>query len=187
MTEEEENLFQKSNNCWIGKFRGAAHQNCNVILKLTKKVPVKFHNLRGYNSHLIFNELDKFDVKIKVIPNGLEKYMAFSLNKNLVFIDSMQFMNPSLDKLVKNLSDKDFKYLIEEFGSENSRLLKQKSAYPYKYMKSFERFNEEKLPAKKYFYSSVKDGKIGDDDKISDGHIDVNNYLTCKKLGINLK
>ena len=77
MTEEEENLFQKSNNCWIGKFRGAAHQNCNVILKLTKKVPVKFHNLRGYNSHLIFNELDKFDVKIKVIPNGLEKYMTF--------------------------------------------------------------------------------------------------------------
>ena len=45
--------------------------------QLTKKVPVIFHNLRGYDSHLIFNELDKFDVKIKVIPNGLEKYMAF--------------------------------------------------------------------------------------------------------------
>ena len=41
------------------------------------------------------------------------------LNKNLVFIDSMQFMNSSLDKLVKNLSDEDFKYLVEEFGSEN--------------------------------------------------------------------
>ena len=90
-------------------------------------------------------------------------------------------MNFSLDKLAKNLSDKDFKYLIEEFGSENLELLKQKSAYPYKYMNSFERFNEEKLPAKKYFYSSIKDGKIGDDGKISDGHIDVNNYLPCKK------
>ena len=96
MTEEEENLFQKSNNCWIckkfinnneekvrdhchvtGKFRGAAHWSCNINLQLTKKVPVIFHNLRGYDSHLIFNELDKFDVKIKVIPNGLEKYMAF--------------------------------------------------------------------------------------------------------------
>ena len=97
MTEEEENLFQKSNNYWIckkfinnnneekvrdychvtGKFRGAAHWDCNINFQLTKKVPVIFHNLRGYDSHLIFNELDKFDVKISVIPNGLEKYMAF--------------------------------------------------------------------------------------------------------------
>ena len=87
----------------------------------------------------------------------------------------------SLDKLVKNFSDKDFKYLIEEFGSKNLKLLKQKGAYPYEYMNSFERFNEEKLPAKKYFYSSTKHGKIGDDGKILDGHIDVNDYLTCKK------
>ena len=122
MTEEEENLFKKSNRCWIfkkpidndeekvrdhchvtGKFRGAPHKNCNTNLQLTKKVPVIFHNLKGYDSHLIFNELDKFDVKIKVIPNGLEKYMAFFLNKKLVFIDSMQFMNSSLDKFDKRL------------------------------------------------------------------------------------
>ena len=77
--------------------------------------------------------------------------MVFFLNKNLVSIDSMQFMNSSLDKLVKNLSDKDFKYLIEEFGSKNLELLKQKGAYPYEYMNSFERFNEEKLPAKNVF------------------------------------
>ena len=57
--------------------------------------------MRGYDSHLIFNELDKFDFKINVIPNGLEKNMAFFLNKNLVFIDSMQFMNSSLDNLLK--------------------------------------------------------------------------------------
>ena len=199
MTEEEENLFQKSNNCWIckkfinkynkekvrdhchvtGNFRGAAYRNCTVNFHLTKKVPN--NSLRGYGSHLIFNELDKFDVKIKVIPNGLEKYMVFFLNKNLVFLDSMQFMNSSLDKVVKNLSDKDFKYLIEEFGSENLELLKQKGAYPYEYMNSFERFNEEKLPTKKFFYSSVKDRKIGDDGKISDNHIDVNDYLAFKK------
>ena len=42
--------------------------------------------------------------------------MAFTINKNLVFIDSMQFMNSSLDSLVKNLSDNDFKYLAEEFN-----------------------------------------------------------------------
>ena len=116
-----------------GKFRGAAHWSCNVKFQLTKKVPVIFHNLRGYDSHLIFCELDKFNVKIDVIPNGLEKYMAFFINKNLVFIDSMQFMNSSLDKLVKNLSDEGFKYLVEEFGSENLEILKQKVAYPYEY------------------------------------------------------
>ena len=54
-------------------------------------------------------------------------------------------------------------------------------------MNSFERFNEEKLPAKKYFYSSPKDGKSGDDGQISDGHISVKDCLTCEKLGINLK
>ena len=153
MIEEEEKRFQSNNTCWIceklidgekvrdrchitGKFRVAAHWSCNINLRLTKKVPVIFHNLRGYDSDLIFNELDKFDVKIKVIPNGLEKYMAFFLNKNLVFIDSMQFMNSSLDKLVKNLSDNDFKYLTEEFGSKNLELLKQK-------VLNFKIFNEE--------------------------------------------
>ena len=45
--------------------------------------------------------------------------MTLILNKNLVFIDSMQFMNSSLEKLVKNLLDDDFKYLTEEFGSKN--------------------------------------------------------------------
>ena len=130
MTEEEEHLFQQSNNCWISKklidnddekvrehchitskFRGAAHWNCNINFQLTKKVPVMFHNLRGYDRRLIFNELNKFDVKISVIPNDLEKYMTFFLNKDLVSMNSMQFMNSSFYKLVKNLPDEDFKFL----------------------------------------------------------------------------
>ena len=65
-------------HCHItGKFRGAAHWNCNIYFQLTKTVPVIFHNLRSYGSHLIFNEVDKCDVNINVIPNGLEKYLAF--------------------------------------------------------------------------------------------------------------
>ena len=64
----------------------------------------------------------------------------------------MQFMNSSLDKLAKNLSDKDFKYLTEEFGFKNLELLKQKGTYPYEYMDSFERFNGEKLPDKKFIF-----------------------------------
>ena len=104
-----------------GKFRGVARGNCNINLQLTKNVSVIFHDLRGYDSHLSFTFLG--------------------------FIDSMQFMNSSLDELVKNMSDEDFKYLVEEFGSENLELLKQKGDYPYEYMNSFERFNEKKLPA----------------------------------------
>ena len=80
-------------------------------------------------------------------------------------------MISSLDKLVKNLSDKDFKYLVEEFDSKNLELLKQKGAYPYEYMNSFKRFNEEKLPARKYFFSSIRKGKIENDGKISDGSL----------------
>ena len=96
------------------KFRGAAHWDCNINFQLTKKVPVIFHNLKGYDSHLIFSELNKFIVKINVIPNGLEKYMAFFLAKNLVFIDSMHFMNSSLDKLVKSFIKTRYYYFIKK-------------------------------------------------------------------------
>ena len=113
MTAEENERFEMTNIYWIcgklientdkkvrdhchiaGKYRGAAH-SCNINLKIKKKVPVIFHNLKGYDSHLIFKELSKFNAKISVIPNGLEKYMAFTLSKNLVFIDIMLFMNYS--------------------------------------------------------------------------------------------
>ena len=90
-------------------------------------------------------------------------------------------MNSSLDKLVKNLSDEDFKYLVEEFSSKNLELLKQKGAYPYEYMNSFERFKEEKLPTRKYFYSYTKDGKNSDNGKISDGIVSAKDYLICEK------
>ena len=63
----------------------------------------------------LFKELSEFNCKISVIPNGLEKYMSFSLNGNIVFIDSMLFLNSSLDKLAKNIGSEDFKYLSEEF------------------------------------------------------------------------
>ena len=76
-------------------------------------------------------EIGKFDVKISVIPTVLEKYMAFTINKNLVFIDSMQLMNSSLDALVKNLSDNNFKYLSQECTGEFLKLVKQKEVRPF--------------------------------------------------------
>ena len=72
----------------------------------------------------------------------------------------MQCMNLSPDTLVKNLSDEDFKYLVEEFGFDNLEILKQKGAYPYEYMNSFKRFNEEKLCARKYFFSLTKKERL---------------------------
>ena len=80
-------------------------------------------------------------------------------------------MNYSLDKLVKNMSDEDFKYLLGEFDSRHLELLKRKGAYPYEYMSNFERFNEGKLPPRKNFFSSTKKGKIDNDGKISDSYI----------------
>ena len=116
MPAEDEERFQSSNKCWIcnklfvaeeykvkdhchitGKYKASDHWNSNINLKLTKKVPVIFQNLRGYDSHLIMQEISNFSVKISVIPNGLEKYMNFTINNNLFFSGSMQFANYSLD------------------------------------------------------------------------------------------
>ena len=150
-------------HCHItGKYRDSAHWSCNINLGLTKKVLVMFHNLRGYGSFLIMQEIGKSDLKISVIPNELEKYMAFTINNNLVFIDSIQFINSGLDALVKNLTDNDFKYLSQEFNGEQSNLVKQKGVYPYEYMNSFKKVSEDKLPDRCKLFSSLKDGCISE-------------------------
>ena len=106
-------------------------------MKLTYKIPIVFHTLRGYDSHMLMQEIEKFDKKINIIPNNMEKYMSFSVqseynyvdnekiitenNFNLTFIDSLQFLASSLGELISNLKsggmDK-FKYLSEEFEKE---------------------------------------------------------------------
>ena len=73
-------------------------------------------------------------------------------------------MKSSLDSLVTNLTDEDFKYLSEEFSSEFLKLVKEKGVYPYEYMDSFERFSENKLPDKDEFFSSLKDKCISEED-----------------------
>ena len=67
--------------------------------------------------------------------------------------------------MLKNLSDEDFKHLVEEFGSKHLKIVKQKGAYPYEYMNSFERFEKDKLPARKYFFSSTKKEKVDDENR----------------------
>ena len=199
MTKEDEDKFQKANECYIcnkkytnedirvrdhchitGKYRGSAHQECNLKLRVNPeelKMPVIFHNLRGYDSHFIMQEIgaivkeyeytnkkgQKCQMNINAIPNNMEKYMAFMLGNHLTFIDSLQFMSSSLEKLVSNLPRQSLKYTSKRFEDEKLDLMARKGVYPYDYMDSFDKFTE-KLPAKKEFYSIFNDEHISDED-----------------------
>ena len=199
MTEENEIDFQKATKCHIcdqqytdkdirvkdhchitGKFRGSAHQDCNLKLRIKPakiKIPVLFHNLRGYDSHFIMQQIGEIAKKhvyknnrgeechmnINCIPNNMEKYMAFMLGNHLVFLDSFQFMSSSLDNLTKNLPDDAFKYTQQEFIKEQFNLMKQKGIYPYDYMDNFNKFNETQLPKKQDFYSILNNEHISDE------------------------
>ena len=168
-------------HCHItGKFRGSAHQDCNLKLRMKPeeiKIPVIFHNLRGYDSHFIMQEIGeiikkhtytnkkggKCQMNINAIPNNMEKYMAFMLGNHLTFIDSYQFMSSSLEKLVSNLPKESLKYTSQKFKNKKLDLMSQKGVYPYDFMDSFDRFNE-KLPPKEECYSVLNDEHITDED-----------------------
>ena len=189
MTEENKLDFESANHCHIcknryseedirvrdhchitGNYRGSAHQDCNLKLRLSPtniQIPVFFHNLRGYDSHFIMQQIGEIAKKhvyknkkgeecqmdINCIPNNMEKYMAFMLGKHLLFLDSFQFMSSSLDNLTKNLPDDAFIFTQQEFSGEQFNLMKQKGTYPYDYMDSFQKFNDTQLPIKKDFFS----------------------------------
>ena len=134
------------------------------------KIPVVFHNLKGYDSHFIINELGELikkgeeNIKINVIAQNAEKYMAFYIGK-LSFIDSLQFMSKSLDKLAGNLEDRDFIYTKKYFTDPvQFNLMKRKGVYPYDYMDSFSKFNDTELPKREEFYSLLTDNNISEDD-----------------------
>ena len=195
MTREDEKNYQDSQVCWIyneklgtvkvrdlchmtGKYRGAAYSQCNLKLKIPKKLPIIFHNLEGYDGYIIFKELNNFDnIDIQVIPKTSEKYMSIIVNRN-VFLDSLQFCKESLDKLASNLNNEDFKYLLLEFRINKLEILKRKDAYPYEWVDSYEKFKHPFLPEKKNFYSSLRDGKR---DR-SNGHISNEQYQHLQNI-----
>ena len=181
-------------HCHItGKYRGSAHQECNLKLRIDPekiKIPVIFHNLRGYDSHFIMQQIGKITNKhtyknkqmnINAIPNNMEKYMAFMLGNHLVFIDSFQFMSSSLDKLVNNLPKNDLKYTSQMFKGRRLELMTRKGVYPYDFMDSFEKFNQKELPAKEDFYSILNDQHISDEDYQHAKK--VWNVFKCKNMG----
>ena len=162
-------------------YRGSAHQDCNLQLRINPKqikIPVIFHNLRGYDSHFIMQEIgaivknntyknnkgEEKQMNINAIPNNMEKCMAFMLGNHLTFIDSFQFMSSSLDKLVSNLPAEALKYTNKRFRKEKFKLMTRKGIYPYDYMDSFEKFNKTELPTKEEFYSILNNEHISDED-----------------------
>ena len=154
-------------HCHItGKYRGSAHKNCNLQLRIDPeklKIPIIFHNLKGYDSHFIIKKLEK-NSNISVIANNFEKYITFKID-NLQFIDSFQFMSSSLDRLVSNLTKDKFIYTDLEFKDLEHfqlELLKKKGVYPYKYMDSFSKFEETELPNKKEFFNELNNTAISD-------------------------
>ena len=124
-----------------GRFRGAAHSSCNLRHHKTLKIPIFFHNFRGYDAHIIASHLENIDDHpISVIDQGMEKYLTLSLGKFLTFKDSLQFLGASLEQIGKNLQAsgmEKFKLLRAEFPTATNDqldLLLRKQVYPYEYM-----------------------------------------------------
>lgn len=156
-----------------GRYRGSAHQDCNLNFQLTGKIPVVFHNLRGYDNHFIMQNIGEIIKKhafrnkrgeekqhiVYAIPNNMEKYMDFMLGQNL---NSFKYTSQSFNILENNLPQEAFRYTAEQFQSGiKFELMKEKGVYPYDYMDSFQKFNEE-LPATEDFFSILNDEHVTD-------------------------
>ena len=150
--KQELNMDKVRERCHVtGKFRGAAHNKCNINLRLPRKLPIIFHNLQGYDENIIFKELNNFNVYIAVIPKGIDKYMSIIVNRHITFIGSLQFYNGSLGTLASNLNNENFKYLISEFVIDKLEILKRKDAYPYEWVHPYEKFNYQSSTEKNTF------------------------------------
>ena len=190
-TREDEKQFKIASDCWIcgeelgndrvrdhchytGCYRGAAHNSCNLKYSKPKGVPVFFHNLTGYDSHLFIKSLGSSNPKenIECIPNNEENYITFTKNIivgqytnkkgevkdktfKIVFKDSFKFMRSSIGALVNNLPKNGFKNISKYYTPEEVELIKQKRFYPYEFMDTEEKFNDTKLPPQKAFYSKL--------------------------------
>ena len=135
---------------YTGKFRGALHSKCNLRLKRTRALPVYFHNLKSYDSHLFVKDLANTPGEVNCIPQNEEKYITFDKNIhvdtiffffsekkvffNLKFVDTMNFMQTSLEKLVNNMPKDLFYHTSKYFSDDHLGLMLRKGVYPYEYM-----------------------------------------------------
>ena len=164
-----------------GKYRGAAHNKCNLNYKILKFFPVIFHNLSGYDSHLFIKNLGISEGKINCIPNNEEKYISLTkefvvdsftnkdgklmdIKRDIRFIDSFKFMSTSLNSLVNNLPKSSLINLASHHEGKRAQLLTRKGVFPYDWFDSFSRLNATQLPPKEAFYSKLNDSDISEED-----------------------
>ena len=187
--EEKLSLDKKRNvrdHChFTGKYRGAAHNKCNLECRKPLILPVVFHNLQGYDAHLFIKKLGKVQGDFYSIPTTEDKYITFSkyieidqyyskkrekvLFKKfeIRFIDSFKFLQESLDELVKSLAKNNKQTVFQNLQKNiknNTSLFTRKGVYPYDYFDSIEKLKETKLPSKEAFYSKLYDEEISDED-----------------------
>uniref|UniRef100_A0A158P4F2 C2H2-type domain-containing protein n=1 Tax=Tetranychus urticae TaxID=32264 RepID=A0A158P4F2_TETUR len=199
LTDSEREAYAKATDCYVcgaelfadkvldhchltGKFRGAAHNQCNLMMRLPQKIPVVFHNLKGYDAHIIISGLKTNLVsKIHVIPQNTEKYIAIIMD-DFLFLDSLAFLLSSLDALANNLSDDEkTKFLIQMFPADDLPFLFSKGRLPYEYMDSWEKFEEKSLPPREAFYSSLSLKTIDTD--TFKRLTSIWSHFNCKNLG----
>ena len=189
-----DDVIKVKDHCHLtGKYRGAAHQDCNLKYKEPSFIPVVFHNLSGYDAHLFTKELGVSSGEINCIANTEEKYISFTkkilmetvdetvektpgkkntkereIYLNNRFIDSFKFMSYGLDSLVKNLTgngtdDSRILHTKTRF-QEKTYLCLRKGVYPYDYINSSEKLSETQLPPKSAFYSKLNKKDITGED-----------------------
>ena len=158
-----------------GNYLAPICQKCNLQLKFRKRkteddddgviIPIIIHNLKGYDGHLILKSLSKHHAsKIKVIPMTEEKFISFEFGC-FRFLDSLQFLNESLESLVTTLKKGgNDKFVHTAQHLPHLDLVTRKGVYPYEYMTGREKFDEDKLPPIKEFYSKLSDSNISSAD-----------------------
>ena len=103
------------------EFRGAAHQSCNLNYRLKPsqfKLPIFFHNLKGYDAHFLIKEVDPLiHGEVTVIPQSAEKYISFQIG-NLIFKDSLSFLLTSLEECASKLNKDDLVFTRRYFENQ---------------------------------------------------------------------
>ena len=147
-----------------------------------------FHNLCNYDSHFLIKQISKgFKGNIKIIPTNIEKYISFikyveNTNIRFSFIDSLKFLNSSLEKLASYLSNDDKRILRKHFPDENQfNLLIRKGVFPYEYVTNMSVLNDTNLPSQNDFYNKMNDTHITNSDYMH--ALNVWNTFDCKNLG----
>lgn len=154
-----------------GDFLGAAHNLCNLQRREKNTIPMFCHNLSGYDSHFLMQRFGfaKKITSLSALPYNTERFRTITMN-SFTFLDSLSFLNASLDELTNDLVQSSSTFSIMEQLKlyktvEEKKLLLRKGVYCYEYVTSIERLEEtKKLPPKKDFYSTLKNTNVSDDD-----------------------